>query len=87
MGHSVTYWPIGSRRLVAVSVAVKQTGHVRAWIEMQPGTGWGDIRLMRSALRDLGYVNAELRGTGNVLLRLSASVLERGEVLRVPGRG
>jgi hypothetical protein len=34
----------------------------RAWIEMRPGAGWGDVRLMRTALRDLDYVSAELRG-------------------------
>jgi hypothetical protein len=58
----------------------------RAWIEMRPGAGWGDVRLMRTALRDLDYVSAELRGTAGVVLRLSGSPLERGEVLKWPGQ-
>jgi hypothetical protein len=58
----------------------------RAWIEMRPGAGWGEVRLMRSALRDQGYVSAELRGTAGVVLRLSGSQLDRGEVLKWPGQ-
>ena len=56
----------------------------RAWIEMQPGTGWGEVRVARSGLERLGYLTAELRGSGAVLLRFSGSPLERAEVLRVP---
>jgi hypothetical protein len=58
----------------------------RAWIEMPPGAGWGEVRLMRTALRDLDYVSAELRGTAGVVLRLSGSQLDRGEVLKWPGQ-
>ena len=58
----------------------------RAWIEFPADTGWGDLRVAGTRLIELGYVTAELRGTGNVLLRLSGAQLERGELLRVPGQ-
>ena len=56
----------------------------RAWIEMPPGSGWGAIRLARTALRELGYHSEEVRGTGNVLLRLSGSPLERSALWVMP---
>ena len=59
----------------------------RAWIEFPADTGWGDLRVAGTRLIKLGYVAAELRGSGNVMLRLSAYPLERGELLRVPGQG
>jgi hypothetical protein len=59
----------------------------RAWIELPPDAGWGRVRLAHAALHELGYVTEELRGTGNVLIRLSGSRLEAGEVLRGPGEG
>ena len=57
----------------------------RAWI--QPADdGWGSVRVVRAWLEnELGYRVAELRGAGPVLLRVSGSVLERDEALRVPG--
>ena len=60
---------------------------MRAWIELPEDYGWGDIRVARGTLHRLGYVTEELRGTGNVLLRLSAVKLESGELWRVPGQG
>ena len=60
---------------------------MRAWLELPRDSGWADIRLARSALHKLGYRTAELRGTGNVLLRLSGGVLETGELWRSPGQG
>ena len=57
----------------------------RAWVELAADSGWGAVRTVRAALARLGYVTAELRGTGNVLLRLSGVKLERGELLRMPG--
>lgn len=57
----------------------------RAWIEL-PDPGWGAVQAARSDLGRLGYVTAELRGSGPVLLRLSGSQLGRGDVLKVPGR-
>ena len=60
---------------------------MRAWIELPLDAGWADIRLARSALHKLGYVTAELRGTGNVLLRLAGVKLEPGELWRAPGQG
>lgn len=38
-------------------------------------------------MQELGYVVAEIRGTGNTMLRVSGAVLERGELLRMPGQG
>ena len=56
----------------------------RAWI--QPADdGWGSVRVAMAGLEKLGYHVAELRGAG--LLRVSGVVLERGELLRVPGQG
>lgn len=60
---------------------------MRAWIELPANSGWGDIRLAAVALNQLGYVTEELRGTGLVLLRLSGSRLDAGELWRVPGQG
>ena len=59
----------------------------RAWIELQADSGWGDLRVAGTRLIEMGYVAAELRGTGNVLLRLSGAQLERPDLLRVPGQG
>lgn len=59
----------------------------RAWIELPADTGWGDVRVAGTRMAEMGYVVAEIRGTGNVLLRLSGSQLERGELLKVPGQG
>ena len=59
----------------------------RTWIEFPADTGWGDLRVAGTRLIKLGYVAAELRGSGNVMLRLSAYPLERVELLRVPGQG
>ena len=58
----------------------------RAWIELPAASGWADIRLARHALHELAYVTAELRGTGPVMLRLSGSKLETGELWRSPGQ-
>ena len=58
----------------------------RARIEFPAGTGWGDVRVAGTRLIKLGYVAVELRGSGNVMLRLSGAPLERGELLRVPGQ-
>ena len=56
----------------------------RAWI--QPATsGWGDVQVAKSGLVKSGYLVAELRGSGPVLLRVSASPLEPAELLRMPG--
>jgi hypothetical protein len=55
----------------------------RAWI--QPATsGWGDVQKAKAALGKLGYLVDELRGSV-VLLRVSAAVLEPGELLTMPG--
>jgi hypothetical protein len=59
----------------------------RAWIEFAPDSGWGDVRLARAALHRLDYVTEEMRGAGPVLLRLSSSRLEVGDLWRVPGQG
>ena len=59
---------------------------MRAWIEMPAGSGWGDVRVAMGALHELGYVTEEQRGTGNVLLRLSGSRLDVGELWRLPGQ-
>jgi hypothetical protein len=60
---------------------------MRAWIELPAASGWAGIRLARSALHALDYTTEEMRGTGNVLLRLSGSRLEVSELWRVPGQG
>ena len=60
---------------------------MRAWIELPRDSGWAGIRLARHALHQLGYTTSELRGTGNVLLRLAGSKLEPGELWRAPGQG
>ena len=60
---------------------------MRAWIELSPDSGWGRIRVAHSALHQLGYRTEELRGSGPVLIRLSGSRLEAGELLRMPGEG
>ena len=54
---------------------------------MPAGSGWGQVRVASQTLRELGYTVEELRGTGNVLLRLSGSRLEAGELWRAPGQG
>ena len=59
----------------------------RAWIEMPAGSGWGQVRAASRVLHELGYATEELRGSGNVLLRLAGSRLEAAELLRVPGEG
>ena len=61
--------------------------YMRAWIELPRDSGWADIRLARSALHKLGYRTEEVRGSGNVLLRLSGVKLESGELWRFPGQG
>lgn len=43
----------------------------RAWIQPED-EGWGAVRVVRTHLEKQGYVAVELRGSGNVLLRLSA---------------
>ena len=58
----------------------------RAWIEFPADTGWGDVRVAGTRLIELGYVAAELRGSGNVMLGLSGAQLERPDLLRVPGQ-
>ena len=51
----------------------------RAWVEFPPDAGWGQIRVVRTYLeKKLGYHVTELRGSGPVLLRLSAGELEPG---------
>jgi len=60
---------------------------MRAWIELPRDYGWAQIRLASVALNNLGYVSEELRGAGPVLLRLSGTRLEAGELWRVPGQG
>jgi hypothetical protein len=60
---------------------------MRAWVELPADSGWAGIRLATVALESLGYYVEELRGTGNVLLRLSGARLEAGELWRVPGQG
>lgn len=47
----------------------------RAWIE-PPDPGWGPVRAAVGDLERLGYVTAEVRGTGVVFLRLSGSRLD-----------
>ncbi len=60
---------------------------MRAWIEMPPGSGWADIRIATHAVRELGYGVAELRGTGNVLLRVLGAEVDVSELWRLPGQG
>jgi hypothetical protein len=57
----------------------------RAWLDLGPDPAWGQVRVAGTELQELGYVTAEIRGTGGVLLRLAGSRLERGELLRMPG--
>ena len=59
---------------------------MRAWVELPADSGWADIRLARAALHKMDYATAELRGTGNVLLRLSGARLEAGELWCYPGQ-
>ena len=56
----------------------------RAWIELPADSGWGDVRVAGTRLAGLDYLTYELRGSGNVMLRLPGVPLERSEVLRVP---
>jgi hypothetical protein len=58
----------------------------RAWVELAED-GWAHVRLARGALEDLGYVTEEVRGTGNVMVRLSGSRLSAGELWKMPGQG
>jgi hypothetical protein len=57
----------------------------RAWLELPRDAGWGDVRVALGRMAALEYLTDELRGSGPVLLRLSAVRLEGGEALRVPG--
>ena len=59
---------------------------MRAWVELPADSGWADVRLARAALHKMDYATAELRGTGNVLLRLSGGGLDVGELWRAPGQ-
>jgi len=59
----------------------------RAWIELPAGSGWADVRLARGAMAGLGYHVEEIRGTGNVMLRLSGSKLEAEQLWVMPGEG
>ena len=59
----------------------------RAWLELPPGTGWAGIRLASHALHELGYLTAELRGSGNVMLRVLGVEADVSEVWRLPGQG
>jgi hypothetical protein len=60
---------------------------MRAWIELPPDSGWGRVRVVQGALHRLGYATDEIRGTGNVLIRLSGERLRAAELLRGPGEG
>jgi hypothetical protein len=53
---------------------------------MPPGSGWGAIRLARTALRELRYHTEEVRGE-RVFLRLSGSPLERSALWVMPEGG
>ena len=57
---------------------------MRAWIELPPGSGWGDTRAAASGLHELGYVTAEQRSAGRILLRLSGSELDVSALWVVP---
>lgn len=57
----------------------------RAWAEFPRDAGWGQVRVVRTALERMGYTVAELRGAGPVLLRLAGGQLEAAELLRVLG--
>ena len=57
----------------------------RAWVEFPCDAGWGQVRVVRTALERMGYTVAELRGAGPVLLRLAGGQLEAAELLRGPG--
>lgn len=59
----------------------------RCWMELPADSRWADVRLASVALNKLGYTTEELRGTGNVLLRLPGSRLEVSELWRVQGQG
>ena len=59
---------------------------MRAWLEMPPGSGWGDVRVAARSLHELGYATAELRTVGGVLLRVSAAEVDVSELWRLPGQ-
>ena len=59
---------------------------MRAWIEL-PDPGWAAVRLATAAMHRLGYRTEVVRGSGAVLLRLSGSRLDAGELWRLPGEG
>ena len=58
----------------------------RAWVELPPDAWLAYVRRAASALHELCYATAEIRGTGPVLLRLSGAKLESGELWRYPGQ-
>ena len=46
---------------------------MRAWIELPPGSGWGETRLRRAALERDGYRVEEVRGGTRALLALTGA--------------